>query len=106
VCPGWIDTTGGPGALRREDHEWHWTGALELAAHGEQGALALGRAPPRTPGPMRLDARRRPRAGSVGRPEDVAALVAFLADPSKSGFITGQAFTVDGGVSKKMVYPE
>ncbi|KAL4436841.1 hypothetical protein ABPG75_003980 [Micractinium tetrahymenae] len=45
-------------------------------------------------------------AGRVGRPEDVAELCLFLADSSKSGFITGQEFVVDGGVTKKMVYPE
>lgn len=44
--------------------------------------------------------------GSVGRPEDVAEMVAFLADGSKSQFVTGQQFVVDGGVSKRMVYPE
>jgi hypothetical protein len=32
--------------------------------------------------------------------------VGFLADESKSGFVTGQSFVVDGGVSKRMVYPE
>jgi NAD(P)-dependent dehydrogenase (short-subunit alcohol dehydrogenase family) len=31
------------------------------------------------------------------RPEDVATTVAFLADPSKSGFINGVALPVDGG---------
>ncbi|PRW57640.1 oxidoreductase isoform A [Chlorella sorokiniana] len=45
-------------------------------------------------------------AGRVGRPEDVAELVLFLADGSRSGFITGQEFVIDGGVTKKMVYPE
>lgn len=45
-------------------------------------------------------------AGRVGRPEDVAEMVLFLADGSRSGFITGQEFVVDGGVTKKMVYPE
>lgn len=30
----------------------------------------------------------------------------FLADGSKSGFITGSEITIDGGVSRKMVYPE
>ena len=30
-------------------------------------------------------------------PEDVATAVAFLADPSKSGFINGVALPVDGG---------
>ena len=42
----------------------------------------------------------------MGRPSDVAELVAFLADGRKSGFITGQAFAVDGGVSRRMAYPE
>ena len=32
-------------------------------------------------------------------PEDVAMAVAFLADPSKSGFINGAALPVDGGWS-------
>ena len=44
-------------------------------------------------------------SGRVGVPEDVAALAAFLAGPD-SGFITGAEFVVDGGVTRKMVYPE
>ncbi len=44
-------------------------------------------------------------SGRVGTPEDVAALVAFLAGP-ESGFITGAEFIVDGGVTRKMIYPE
>lgn len=35
--------------------------------------------------------------GRLGSPEDVAALVRFLAGPS-AGYITGQVFTVDGGM--------
>jgi len=44
-------------------------------------------------------------AGRVGRPEDIAALAAFLVGPD-SGFITGAEFVVDGGVTRKMIYPE
>ncbi|KAL3785964.1 hypothetical protein HJC23_005673 [Cyclotella cryptica] len=36
--------------------------------------------------------------GRVGNPRDVAQMVAFLADDEKSGFITCQEFTIDGGV--------
>lgn len=43
--------------------------------------------------------------GRVGRPEDVAALVHFLLSEA-SGFITGQNFVVDGGMTKKMIYAE
>jgi NAD(P)-dependent dehydrogenase (short-subunit alcohol dehydrogenase family) len=43
-------------------------------------------------------------AGRVGRPEDIAALAAFLVGPD-SGFITGAEFVVDGGVTRKMIYP-
>ena len=43
--------------------------------------------------------------GRVGMPEDVAAMVAFLCS-SESGFVTGQNFVVDGGMTKKMIYVE
>lgn len=41
--------------------------------------------------------------GRVGRAEDISALVLYLAAP-QAGFITGQNFVVDGGMSKKMIY--
>ena len=44
--------------------------------------------------------------GRIGKPSDVAELVSFLADNDKSGFITCEEFVVDGGVSRKMVYPD
>ncbi len=44
-------------------------------------------------------------AGRVGTAEDIAALAAFLAG-RESGFITGAEFIVDGGVTRKMIYPE
>jgi NAD(P)-dependent dehydrogenase (short-subunit alcohol dehydrogenase family) len=44
-------------------------------------------------------------AGRVGSPEDVAALAAFLVGPD-SHFITGSEFIIDGGVTRRMIYPE
>jgi NAD(P)-dependent dehydrogenase (short-subunit alcohol dehydrogenase family) len=45
-------------------------------------------------------------AGRVGKPEDIAELVAFLLDRERSGFITGANFVVDGGMTRKMIYAE
>jgi NAD(P)-dependent dehydrogenase (short-subunit alcohol dehydrogenase family) len=42
-------------------------------------------------------------AGRVGKVEDVVKTVEYLV---QCDFVTGQELTVDGGVGKKMVYPE
>jgi NAD(P)-dependent dehydrogenase (short-subunit alcohol dehydrogenase family) len=42
-------------------------------------------------------------AGRAGRDQDIAALVAYLLSDA-AGFITGQNFVVDGGMTKKMIY--
>jgi hypothetical protein len=44
-------------------------------------------------------------AGRVGRPEDVAALVAWLLGP-EAGFVTGAEFVIDGGMTRKMIYAD
>lgn len=45
-------------------------------------------------------------AGRVGHPADIAELALFLLDASRSGFITGQTFVCDGGMTVKMIYEE
>lgn len=58
--------------------------------------------PQRKPQLTRLDHEQH-LAGRVGVPEDVAALVAFLAS-DEAGFITGVNFVIDGGMTVKMIY--
>lgn len=41
--------------------------------------------------------------GRVGKPEDVAAMVLYLASDD-AGFITGENIVVDGGMTRKMIY--
>jgi NAD(P)-dependent dehydrogenase (short-subunit alcohol dehydrogenase family) len=44
--------------------------------------------------------------GRVGRPEDIAEIVAWLLDGERSGFVSGADFTIDGGMTRKMIYVE
>jgi NAD(P)-dependent dehydrogenase (short-subunit alcohol dehydrogenase family) len=75
ISPGWIET----GEWKKEGKRT--TPRLKAEDHGQHPA------------------------GRVGRPEDVASLVAYLAS-REAGFITGQNFVVDGGMTKKMIYIE
>jgi len=44
--------------------------------------------------------------GRVGRPQDIAEIVAFLVDGRRAGFVTGAHVIVDGGMTRKMIYAE
>ncbi|HUL31114.1 MAG TPA: SDR family oxidoreductase [Thermodesulfobacteriota bacterium] len=56
------------------------------------------------PGLRPIDHAQHP-VGRVGKPEDVAALAAFLLS-DQAGFIAGQVFIADGGMTRKMIYVE
>ncbi len=53
--------------------------------------------------PMREADHSQHPAGRVGLPGDIAEMVIYLCS-EKSGFITGQNFVIDGGMTKKMIY--
>ena len=57
-------------------------------------------------GALRLKDHSQHPAGRVGKPEDIAEIVAWLLDGKRSGFVTGANFVVDGGMTRKMIYEE
>jgi NAD(P)-dependent dehydrogenase (short-subunit alcohol dehydrogenase family) len=76
VSPGWIETA-----------EWQKSSKRKAPKHSEADRLQHP-------------------AGRVGVPDDIASVCLFLADGGKAGFITGQNFVVDGGMTRKMIYVE
>lgn len=75
ISPGWIDVT----PLARRSHRQ----AAQLS-HGDHAQHPAGR---------------------VGRPEDIATMVLYLAS-DRAGFITGDNIVIDGGMTRKMIYSE
>jgi glucose 1-dehydrogenase len=51
--------------------------------------------------PLEMIAARTP-LGRIGRPEEIASVVLFLADNDRSSFVTGQGWIVDGGVTARL----
>jgi NAD(P)-dependent dehydrogenase (short-subunit alcohol dehydrogenase family) len=45
---------------------------------------------------------RRTVNGRVGKPEEIAHAIYFLADDQQSSFMTGQALIVDGGATARL----
>lgn len=75
ISPGWIDAT--PLAKRSRRH----SAPLSVRDHTQHPA------------------------GRVGRPDDIAAMVLYLAS-DESSFITGENIVIDGGMTRKMIYAE
>jgi NAD(P)-dependent dehydrogenase (short-subunit alcohol dehydrogenase family) len=78
--------------------------AISLAPDVRVNCISPGWILTKGPGPTMEEKAFHP-AGRVGVPEDVAALAEFLAGLD-SRFITGSEFIIDGGVTRKMIYPD
>ena len=42
-------------------------------------------------------------AGRIGTPDDIASMILFLSS-DEAGFITGENITIDGGMTRLMIY--
>jgi glucose 1-dehydrogenase len=80
VLPGAVDTP-----MLRGD-----AGTRLAEGDGQGTEDALARIAARTP------------LGRIGRPEEIASVIVFLADGEWSSFVTGQALVVDGGVTARL----
>jgi len=78
-------------------------GWIETASYHTKADIAQGQAVSQAPpNPSDPDNRQHP-AGRTGKPEDIVEMVLYLCSP-KAGFITGESITIDGGMSRLMVY--
>lgn len=77
VAPGAVDTN----MLRQGVRRWTPSGDVDAELEGLASRIPLGR---------------------IGRPEEVAEAILFLADGRRSSFITGQVLVADGGALARL----
>lgn len=81
--------------------------AISLGPRVRVNCISPGWVDTRSPeaGPLKPSDHAQHPVGRVGRCEDVVELARFLLS-DRAGFITGQNFVVDGGMTRKMIYAE
>jgi NAD(P)-dependent dehydrogenase (short-subunit alcohol dehydrogenase family) len=77
--------------------------ALTLAPDVRVNCISPGWIDTGKGGPLRPSDHAQHPVGRVGRPEDVAACVAYLLSDD-AGFLTGAEIVIDGGMTRKMIY--
>ena len=77
VAPGAVDTS----MLRQGVQRWASASGVDAALEGLAARIPLGR---------------------IGRPEEIAEAILFLADGRRSSFITGQTVVADGGALARL----
>ena len=77
VAPGAVDTN----MLRQGVQRWTSSDRVDAELEGLAGRIPLGR---------------------IGRPEEIAEAILFLADHRRSSFITGQVLVADGGALARL----
>ena len=109
VHPGWIDTAAWQGMPQRLGGNPVPAASLSFATDtatqpGNPDKADTAAAPDSqsVQSPSPADLAQHP-ANRIGTPEDIARAVLFLADGANS-FITGQSLTVDGGMTRQMIY--
>jgi NAD(P)-dependent dehydrogenase (short-subunit alcohol dehydrogenase family) len=97
--PGTLAYSASKGGLAALTHSL----AMTLAPEVRVNCVSPGWIDTGKHGPLKASDHAQHPVGRVGRPEDVAAAVAYLLS-QEAAFVTGAELIVDGGMTRKMIY--